>query len=285
MRVTIGADPEFFVSKGGVHVPAVGLVPGTKDKPHPLRRGAVQLDGTAVEFNITPCVTALGFTNAIKRTLRDVRGIVPLEYNFEFTPAIHYDRKLFDALPEESKVLGCDPDFNAYKNGEANPRPDNNTTMRTAAGHIHIGWGKDFNVKDKSHIWDCCEITKLLDGYFYPYSKIWDTDEDRANMYGAIGAFRPKSYGLEYRVLSCAWLKYPKLWPWIHKSCKGIMQVVEQGDKINDAYIAPEYYARVMKNSRDLFKETDAQLAAYHNRRMHMAFNGNTPAFPADYAT
>ena len=34
-------------------------------------------------------------------------------------------------------------------------------------------------------------------------------------MYGAKGAFRPKHYGVEYRVPSNAWLRYPALHKWM----------------------------------------------------------------------
>src|SRR3546814_9474953 len=37
-------------------------------------------------------------------------------------------------------------------------------------------------------------------------------------MYGAAGAFRTKPYGVEYRVLSNAWLKDSKLMSWVYKN-------------------------------------------------------------------
>jgi hypothetical protein len=36
---------------------------------------------------------------------------------------------------------------------------------------------------------------------------LWDSDKKRRELYGALGAYRPKSYGVEYRVLSNAWLE------------------------------------------------------------------------------
>jgi hypothetical protein len=47
---------------------------------------------------------------------------------------------------------------------------------------------------------------KQLDCYLGLSSLMYDTDTKRRAMYGAAGAFRPKSYGVEYRVLSNAWL-------------------------------------------------------------------------------
>src|SRR3546814_7881426 len=37
-------------------------------------------------------------------------------------------------------------------------------------------------------------------------------------MYGAAGAFRTKPYGVEYRVLSNAWLKDSNLMSWVYKN-------------------------------------------------------------------
>lgn len=232
MRVSIGCDPEFFLERNGVPVPAVGFVPGTKAEPHPFPKGAVQLDGTAIEFNIKPAYTQLGFVTNIKSTMKRIRRMVPEDMMFKFSPTVTYDKRTFDALPEEAKELGCDPDFNAWKDGKENPRPDNATTMRSGAGHIHIGWGKNFDIKSPDHIWDCCYITKALDNWFYPYSQVWDGDAKRQKLYGKPGAFRPKPYGLEYRVMSNAWLNYPLLWPWIHESCTTLMKHVEAGTKL-----------------------------------------------------
>jgi hypothetical protein len=37
-------------------------------------------------------------------------------------------------------------------------------------------------------------------------------------MYGAAGAFRPKPYGVEYRVLSNAWLQSEELMAWVYRT-------------------------------------------------------------------
>ena len=59
MQLLLGADPEAFVvlKDGGIPVSAHGLLPGTKDKPFPVEKGAVQVDGMAAEFNIEPAAT------------------------------------------------------------------------------------------------------------------------------------------------------------------------------------------------------------------------------------
>lgn len=225
MQLKIGADPEFFCKRNGQHISAHDIVPGTKHKPHKIDRGAVQADGTAIEFNIDPATTSAEFVLNIETVLHGVRGMVPAELEFDYSPSIIYPREYFDKLPKFSKELGCDPDYNAYT-GQRNapPNGDPNNTMRTGAGHIHLGWTTGADPLDKSHMWDCCHLVKRFDEFFGSFERFWDKDNRRRQMYGAPGAFRPKSYGCEYRVLSNAWLKYPKLWPWIFDSAQYIFE-------------------------------------------------------------
>ena len=54
--ITVGADPELFVKKGRSFQSAYGMIPGTKQKPKKVIKGAVQVDGMALEFNIDRAV-------------------------------------------------------------------------------------------------------------------------------------------------------------------------------------------------------------------------------------
>lgn len=216
---TLGADPEFFLkNKRNSNRSAHGLVPGTKEEPHKLPFGACQLDGTAVEFNIKPATVAREFEENILSTVREIRRIVPSEYSFNFSPAVFYSEKYFDKIPDDSKRLGCDPDYDAYNKGQPNVMPQLDgkfQRMRTGAGHLHIGFTDVRNVFDPSHMFDCIMLTRQLDEIFSRCEGIWDTDRNRRRLYGKPGAFRPKPYGLEYRSLSNAWVNYPLLYPFI----------------------------------------------------------------------
>jgi hypothetical protein len=227
--ITVGADPEFFLKKGDMNVSAHGIVPGDKRTPHPLGSGAVQLDGTAVEFNIKPAKSADEFASNISAVLTELRTFIPTDYMFQFTPSVQYDKHYFDQfVPQSCKELGCDPDFSAYTSKE-NPKPNTKGgTLRTGAGHLHIGWGD--GLTGTSHMWDCCQIVQALDNYFRYYEKIWDRDVTRRTLYGKPGAFRPKSYGVEYRVLSNAWLNHPKMWPWLFNSAEFVFNKMVNGE-------------------------------------------------------
>ena len=229
MKFSIGCDPEFFLKEGDNYVSAHDLVPGTKHDPFPLDCGAVQADGTAVEFNIQPAYSAGEFSRNIQSVLRQIREIIPSRFSFHLYPSVQYDPVYFRRIPVYAKQLGCDPDYNANLNGKMNKIARKPGAMRTGAGHIHIGWGKDLAVYDPVHITDCCEAVKYLDQTILPSESFWCDDRKRRQLYGAPGAFRPKPYGVEYRVLSNSWLRYPRLWPWLYGAVVDSLEELARG--------------------------------------------------------
>ena len=207
MDILIGADPEFFVKKDGKHVSAYGLIAGNKKDPLPVKDGAIQVDGMALEFNINPAKNKKEFRSNIRSVLAQFREIIPAEYEFDFVPVAHFGKDYIEGQPLEARRLGCEPDFNAWAGGVANPAPDASAGFRTASGHIHIGWTKDEDVTNPDHLEACNMLVKQLDAYLGLYSIVLDPDNTRRQLYGKAGAYRPKSYGVEYRVMSNFWLK------------------------------------------------------------------------------
>lgn len=205
MKITIGCDPELFVTENGQPRSAWGLIPGTKEKPFEVDDGAVQVDGMALEFNTRPVDNADDFVLVTNSVLRQMREMVPAKYEFAIVPSVRFNGNHFRAQPEEAKELGCTPDYNAYTLQE-NKKPDNKTTMRTASGHIHIGFCEGADPNSDEHMLRCATLVKQLDAFLGIPSLLYDKDKKRRAMYGAAGCFRPKPYGVEYRVLSNAWL-------------------------------------------------------------------------------
>lgn len=223
-----GADPEIFVkTKDGKNISAHELVPGTKKNPFKVENGAVQIDGTALEFNINPASTAKEFVGNIHSVMRQLSSMVKSKdatLDFDISPTVIYDKELFAKLPEHAVELGCEPDFNAYT-GLENDRPDSSLlkgleTMRTASGHVHIGWTNDADRYAPDHFEDCRMLTNLLDWCLATASKGWDKDSQRSRLYGKPGAFRPKPYGMEYRVLSNRWLSDPKIAEFVFETAR-----------------------------------------------------------------
>lgn len=205
----IGADPEFFVKKFGKLVSAHGLVPGSKENPFLVPKGAVQVDGMALEFNIDPAEDYDAFEDNMSSVLDSITAMVP-GYEIFVEPVADFGADYIQAQPDEAKELGCSPDFSAYT-GQANPRPNADVPFRTASGHVHIGWTEGADINDEGHLEACRALTKSLDVWLGIPSLVWDQDERRRSLYGAAGAFRPKPYGMEYRVLSNKWITDPVL--------------------------------------------------------------------------
>lgn len=203
-----GADPELFVlNESGRPVTAAGLIPGTKEEPHKVKDGAVQVDGMAAEFNIDPCSSFEEFDGRIQSVLSQLTKMLPNGHTLTAVPSIRFAEEDFKMAPDEAKVLGCNPDFNAWT-GKVNPPPHDaeNPYLRTASGHIHIGWADGLDVTDPQHVINCCDLIKQLDWYLGGWSLRKDTDATRRLLYGKAGAYRPKPYGVEYRVLSNFWI-------------------------------------------------------------------------------
>jgi hypothetical protein len=138
------------------------------------------------------------------------------EYEVVADPVAHFEQDYIDAQPLEARALGCDADYNAWTDGKANPKPDMNMPMRTASGHTHFGWTEAAEGND--HLGMCCAFVKQLDYYLGLPSLLFDNDNQRREMYGKAGAFRPKEYGLEYRVLSNRWLADNDLIRWVYRA-------------------------------------------------------------------
>ncbi len=254
MPILLGCDPEVFVAKEGRLIPAAGLIPGTKKEPFKVDRGAVQVDGCALEFNIDPAANVDEWLGNIRTVLGTMSAMVT-EHELVIQPVAIFEPALFDAAPEEAKELGCDPDFNAWT-GMANDRPappEELRTMRTAAGHIHIGWTADADVNDPGHRAICERIVKQLDFYLGLPSLLWDDDTQRRAMYGGAGAYRPKPYGVEYRVLSNRWLLNDELAGWVYGTTIHAVNGLRSGDK----YLPDQYGEEV----RDIIARSDRRAA------------------------
>lgn len=212
-NIKLGADPEFFLrdTQTGKLVSAHGMIPGTKANPHKVKCGAVQVDGMAIEFNIDPASSGEEFAHNITTVLAELREMIDDRYAFVFESVAEFGDELIQQQPDEAKELGCEPDYNVWTNAE-NPQPDAKANFRTAAGHIHIGWGEGFDTNDADHIEACTMFARQLDYEVGLAQLAYDPDIKRSSLYGKLGTIRIKSYGLEYRTPANSWLRHPEIW-------------------------------------------------------------------------
>lgn len=245
--LTIGADPELFLvdPNSGKFISSIDRIGGTKDQPFSIDGGcAVQEDNVAVEFNIPPSKTVQEFIDSCDNALNYLTWAAGNQgLNLMVVPSAKFD----DDQLQDARALqfGCEPDFNAWQDGKRNPRPKaKNTHLRSAGGHIHVGGVGDLDPK---------EVVRFLDWTIGVPMVLHDEDVERRQLYGRAGAYRPKSYGLEYRTPSNAWLaKRMHAWVFgqVHKAVadvdngrsisKEIGEMIQQAINTSDRKLAQE---------------------------------------------
>jgi hypothetical protein len=221
----LGCDPELFLqNKTGQYISSVGLIGGSKDFPMPIGRGcAIQEDNVAVEFNTPPCASVDEFVAAIKYNLSTIsERAAELGLQLCIKPsAIFEDDQL---QTEAAQTFGCDPDFNAWDHGRQNPRPSaDNKNLRSCGGHIHIETDLD-----------PLEVVQAMDLFVGCPMIEFDKDTGRRELYGKAGAFRKKSYGVEYRTASNAWIESEDRIRWAWAQTEKAVKFVEDGNTLTE---------------------------------------------------
>ncbi len=261
--ITLGCDPEIFVRNTKttgqfqcISAHDLGII-GTKHEPEYSTGGMLQVDGMALEFAIYPCDTLKQWLDNIKQSMKVLEETIKKKNPslvFHIEPVAHFTQTYIRSLPQEVTKLGCEPDYNAYT-GKMNPSPDAEKPFRTGSGHIHIGWTENQDPHSKAHFYDCCEVVKQLDTTLGNLAPLWDSDRLRRELYGQRGAFRPKPYGVEYRVLSNKWLKSKALQGFIFQATMRSMQLLEEGHTLfNRDFLhtsAPQYTHRYLAREWD----------------------------------
>ena len=212
-QILIGADPEVFVKQNGVFCSAAGLIEGTKERPNPVKGGAVQVDGMALEFNIDPVRSSRDFIEVVNTVMAELQKKVQ-NHEIVIEAVADFSDEVLRNTPAEALVLGCDPDWNAWTMN-VNETPNANVTFRTAAGHVHLGYVTLQSIDDIEAQDMAGAMARQLDFYLGLPSLLYDSSIRRRELYGSAGAFRVKPYGMEYRVLSNQWLKSDVLKAWI----------------------------------------------------------------------
>lgn len=207
--IKIGSDFEMFLVNGDQKfISAIPFNNGTKSNPEELNRPGccIQRDGVLQECNVPPVKL-----NEWKKFAENVDFVKKF-----ITDTICKPRKLSlvccasaqfednELIDPEATMFGCDPDFDAWRDGEINEKPhSDNPFLRSCGGHIHISY-PDFDV-DTS-----IELMKLFDLFLTVPFLLIDTDTERRKLYGKAGAFRLQNWGeeggFEARTLSNVWI-------------------------------------------------------------------------------
>jgi hypothetical protein len=201
--VLIGSDFEFFLKKDGEFISAIPHNVGTKLLPEALDKEGccVQRDGVLQECNVPP--VRLDQAGEFWENVQYVRDFLKARFQYD---GITVECCASAVMPKkemrskEAKQLGCDADFNAWKNGMVNEKPHvENENFRTCGCHYHMSY--------EPHTVDTAiELVKRFDLFVTVPFILIDKDKERRKLYGKAGSYRLQQwgnvYGVEFRQLS-----------------------------------------------------------------------------------
>ena len=227
-RGRIGSDPEIFVetAKGRI-IPAFDFL-GSKEKPNKCAGygenyqtgepdvddygNTIYWDGFQAEFTTKDSHCMGWHGDSLQAGLR---GLYQLMKKHDKTAKLSsktvFDipkRMLKNSAPEHV-AFGCNPSLNAY-GMKGLEMPGTAVGYRSAGGHVHLGFENKATLTKDDYI----NMVKALDAIMgvAGVSMFGKYDDPRRRMmYGLAGEYRLPPHGLEYRVLSNAWLFHPVL--------------------------------------------------------------------------
>lgn len=234
-NVTVGADPEVFVADmQGTITSAIGRVGGSKEFPRPVTDGGVQEDNVLAEFNIDPASSKVEFLHNISSVMSSLKNIL-LSSDLQpiIIPSHKFTAAELDSYGPDAMEFGCSSEWNAWDN-KVMPRPKGDkVTLRTAGGHVHVGYN---NPSPHTNI----NLIKMMDYAIGVPSVLIDRDKQRRKLYGKAGSMRNKDYGVEYRTLSNFWLNSEELTSWVYDRTLWCTQNLNRLPEFTSAYGSEE---------------------------------------------
>jgi hypothetical protein len=229
---TIGSDVEFFARKDGKYVSAIPFigneVDGTKHNPIVFPDGStLQRDNVAAEFATAVANSAQKFIGNMHVA---VHHLIKELNKFKAEPVASASVVFPDSELDhwEAHEFGCDPDFNAWDNGGVNPKPCAvNSNLRTAALHVHVG---KRNLKSKKNKIRMVQLMDAVHGIISTLVDIQPESLRRKELYGKAGAFRPTSYGVEYRVLSNFFASSPRFSRFVYSLTNDVIKIFDRDE-------------------------------------------------------
>lgn len=226
----LGSDPEVFLQdNAGNPVSAIGYI--NADKWNPMQIPdmpagyTLQEDNVSLEYGIPPAASADEFVNHIQAVMNK---------SLEYVQGLSFSKLSCIVFPEEqmqhplAHIFGCEPDFDAWTR-DVNKKPEPpHPLMRSAGGHVHVETKRS-----------PLEVVRNMDLFLGVPSVLMDNGEMRKKLYGKAGAFRAKSYGVEYRTLSNFWIFDEKLIRWVwrnsERAVSSQVDVLAEQERILDA--------------------------------------------------
>lgn len=221
-----GADPEIFVVRGVKPslLPAYKFLPTQKeakgvrrrmpqnnyDYPNTDQQSYAYRDGFAAEYFVYPVACHSYVVDYVRDGLMRV---LKAAKEFDKTARLTIKNTFtiptitMNAAKDEDIAFGCKPSINAYGDEPQAPDDPRKFKLRFTGGHVHLGCANLDKAKAE-------EMVKAMDIMAaIPAVAMFEHLDSpvRRQYYGRAGEYRMPKHGLEYRVLSNAWLCAPAI--------------------------------------------------------------------------
>ena len=185
----------------------------TMNSGQPFR---VYRDGLAVEVNSYPVTCRAWVWQDMKLALATALSVknIPNHVRFTSRPWVKVPHQLMRHFPDDLKVLGCNPTFDAYTEKQKVILKDPmKLYFRTSGAHLHTSFSSPQPEENWAPI---IKLADLLVGVPFTYIFGDELEFKRRELYGQAGEFRFQQYptgmtGLEYRVLSSRLYNHPAI--------------------------------------------------------------------------
>lgn len=267
-----GTDPEIFAAKAdGTLIPAFEFL-GPKPKS---MAPAMYWDGYQAEFTVDHSHCNAYFVDYIQNKLSDMQRVLVEktgDKSASLTLKNTFDIPMERLYTDDKKYVdfGCHPSKSAYGEEPIHVK-GRDVPFRSAGGHIHLGVNK---LTDEQYIKLAKTLDKTLGVLSVAMFQYYD-DPRRRLFYGRAGEFRTPPHGIEWRVLSNAWLCHPAITHFVFEIARLITQVgIEDKSEIVDWNMTEDEVRECINNCNvDLAKSLIER-----NRIQVMALLAKTPA-------
>jgi len=250
MSFTIGTDPELFTRRQGKISSVAGLLGCSKsEKLHLSQNVRLQEDNVLAEFDINPCKGFEQFDATVQEGL-DLTQALLAKHGLEIANGVSshiFSEEEMKSFHKSAFEFGCTPDYNAFT-GRQNASPSAaDPGLRTAGGHIHIGYAETIPVTKQNQL-----TAGVLCDYFHSLPAMFmDGDERRKELYGKAGAIRFKDYGIEYRSLSNFWVTDKNLRRVIYDQTEKVVQFLGTDKLLQLNSLLPVQRLQTIINTND----------------------------------
>lgn len=189
--LSVGSDPEVFLfsEQENRHIPIIGMIGGTKDKPLPItdEGHAIQEDGVALEYNIPPCYNKEDYKKHLNFVLDYITDTICKPNNLRISNKASVEFTSEQLNHPQAQEIGCSSSIDPYELMMIKPGAYTDN-YRCVGGHIHVGYE---GFCDEYSL----ELVKIMDLFLGVPSIILDSNTKRREKYGKAGEMRLTSFG------------------------------------------------------------------------------------------